>query len=140
MKYLQLVNTHQQEINDFPIMWAFSDEQFAEGMQKLGLKETDTDKIYSVSNGGFVRKDSWRAFEMMIMRHERERAEAFKDDEFAYDAFLYELANHEFCITYEYEPTLAALGLTEDDLRAYNSRLYKIMIQAKNDYMAGVEY
>lgn len=140
MKYLHLVNTHQQELNDFPIMWAFNDEQFAEGMQKLGLKETDTDKIHFVGNGGFMKKTSWRAFEMMMMRHERERAEAFKDDEFVYDAFLYELANHEFCITYEFEPTLAALGLTEDDLKADNSRLYKIMIQAKNDYMTGVEY
>lgn len=140
MKYVLLVNEHQQELNDFPIMWAFNDEQFAEGMQKLGLKETDIDKICFVGNGGFMRKNSWRAFEMMMDRHTREREEAFKDDQFAYDAFLYELGNHEFCITYEYEPTLSALGLTQDDLAADNSRLYKIMIQAKNDYMAGVEY
>ena len=140
MKYLHLVNAQQQELNDFPIMWAFSDEQFAEGMQKLGLKETDTDKIYFIGNGGFMKKKSLRAFELIMNRHEREREAAFKDDQFAYDAFLYEFANHEFCITYEFEPTLAALGLTEDDLRADNSRLYKIMIQAKNDYMAGVEY
>lgn len=140
MKYIRLVNEHQQELNDFPIMWAFNDEQFAEGMQKLGLKETDVDKICFVGNGGFMRKKSRRAFEMMMDRHAREREEAFKDDQFAYDAFLYELGNHEFCITYEYEPTLSALGLTQDDLAADNSRLYKIMVQAKNDYMAGVEY
>jgi hypothetical protein len=80
------------------------------------------------------------AFREMLIRHKRERAEAFKDDEFAYDAFLYELANHEFCITYEYEPTLDALGLTEDDLCNEGARLLKILKKAKDDYLNGVEY
>jgi hypothetical protein len=140
MKYLHLVNAHQQELNDFPIMWAFNDEQFVEGMQKLGLKETDTDKVYSIGSGGFMRKRDAGAFNEMITRHNREMKEAFSDDEFAYDAFLYELGNHEFCITYEYEPTLDALGLTEDDLLADNCRLLAILKKAKDDYMAGVEY
>lgn len=140
MKYLHLVNSHQQELNDFPIMWAFNDEQFIEGMQKLGLKETDTDKVYSIGSGGFMRKRDAGAFNEMIGRHNREMKEAFLDDEFAYDAFLYELGNHEFCITYEYAPTLDALGLTEDDLVADECRLMKILKKAKDDYMAGVEY
>lgn len=139
MKYLSLVNAHQQELNDFPIMWAFSDEQFAEAMKKLGLKETDTDKVVAFDGGGFMRMSDVPAFEEIITRHKREMTEAFKDDEFVYDAFLYELGNHEFCITYEYEPTLYALGLTEDEVLK-DERLLKILKKAKNDYMAGVEY
>lgn len=140
MKYLNLVNAHQQELNDFPIMWAFNDEQFIEGLKKLGLKETDTNKVYSIGNGGFMRKTDAKAFGEMMSRHERERKEAFKDDEFAYDAFLYELGNHKFCITFDYEPTLEALGITIEDLVAEECRLMNILQKAKNDYMAGVEY
>lgn len=139
MKYLYLVNAHQQEINDFRIMWAFSDEQFAEGMRKLGLQEMDTDKIVTIGGGGFLKKADVPAFEEMMQRHEDERKAAFKDDDFAYDAFLYELGNHEFCITYEYEPTLSALGLTEEEV-ARDARLLKILKKAKDDYMMGVEY
>lgn len=138
MKYLNLVNKHQQELNDFPIMWAFNDEQFKEGMKKLGLKEDEMDKIYSIDGGGFIRRKDAPAFTEMFERHDRERKEAFQNDDFAYDAFLYELGNHEFCITYEYEPTLSALGLTTENLVADDSRLMKILKKAKDDYMKGV--
>lgn len=139
MKYLLLVNAHRQELNDFPIMWAFNDEQFASGMKKLGLKEDETDKVYSIGSGGIMRKTDAPAFNEMMIRHERERKEAFEDDQFVYDAFLYELGNHEFCITYEYEPTLSALGLTEDEV-ARDVRLLKILKKAKDDYLKEVEY
>jgi hypothetical protein len=140
MKYLLLVNAHEQEINDFRIMWAYSDEQFAEGMKKLGLKETDTDKVVAIGGGGFLKKSDVPAFEEMMQRHDAERMEAFKDDAFAYDAFLYELGNHEFCIAQEYEPTLNALGLSVSDLTADDARLMKILKKAKEDYLMGVEY
>lgn len=137
MKYLRLVNTHQQEINDFPIMYAFNDKQFAEGMKKLGFKENETNKIYSISGGGFIRRKDAAAFGEMIERHEREMKEAFQDDEFVYEAFLYELGNHEFCITYEYEPTLSALGLTEDEVLK-DERLLRILRTAKDDHLKDV--
>jgi hypothetical protein len=140
MKYLNLVNAHQQELNDFPIMWAFNDKQYEEALQRLGVKETERDEIVTINGGGIMRMKDVPAFREMLIRHKRERAEAFKDDEFAYDAFLYELANHEFCITYEYEPTLDALGLTEDDLCNEGARLLKILKKAKDDYLNGVEY
>lgn len=139
MKYLRLVNTHQQELNDFPIMWAFNDEQFIEGMKKLGLKETDTDKIYSISSGGFMRKTDAAAFGEMMERHERERAEAYEDDDFMYEAFLYELGNHEFCITYEYEPTLSALGLTVSEVMK-DERLLRILKKARADYLEDIQF
>lgn len=138
MKYQQLKNKHQQEVNNFPIAWAFSSKQFAEGMNKLGLSETDTDKVVSIGSGGFMKKTDLPAFNEMLERHERERAEAFKDDQYVYDAFLYELGNHEFCITYDYEPTLSALGLTEDEV-VEDERLLRILKQAKTDYFTGVE-
>lgn len=138
MKYLSLVNQHQQELADFPIMWAFNDEQFKEGMKKLGLKEDETNKIYSIDGGGFIRRKDATAFNEMFERHEREMKEAFQDDDFAYDAFLYELANHEFCISFDYEPTLSALGITVENLVADDSRLMNILKKAKDDYLKGI--
>ena len=61
-----------------------------------------------------------------------------KDDQYAYEAFLYELGNHEFCITYEVEPTLAAIGLTEDEV-LNDCRLAAIFKEAKRDYLASCE-
>lgn len=139
MKYLNLVNAQQQELNDFPIMWAFNKEQYAEALQKLGVKETEQDEVVTIGSGGIMRMKDVPAFHEIIKRHKREREEAFKDDDFAYDAFLYELANHEFCITFDYEPTLDALGINLKDLVADNSRLMNILIKAKDDYMKGVK-
>lgn len=54
--YVQMKERHQKEVNEFPMMWAFNNDQFAQGMKKLGLQETDTDKIYRIAPGGFIRK------------------------------------------------------------------------------------
>lgn len=138
MRYTELRDRHQKEWNEFPIMFAFNEKQFKEGMEKLGLNESDTDKIYHIGGGGYIRKNSARALEMMTDRHARERKEAFKDDQYAYEAFLYELGNHEYCITYEIEPTLDALGLTYDEVMG-DCRLKEILKQAKRDYLASCE-
>ena len=53
---------HQNEFNAFPIMYAFSNEQFDKGMIKLGLNPDDTDKIYSIGEGGYIRKSDHKAF------------------------------------------------------------------------------
>ena len=46
--YMELKHRQQREVDAFPIGFAFSKEQFDEQMIKLGLKPTDTDKIYSI--------------------------------------------------------------------------------------------
>ena len=45
MKYLELKQRQQKEVNDFPFGFAFSNQQFKEMMEKFGLSENDTDKI-----------------------------------------------------------------------------------------------
>lgn len=53
---------------------------------------------------------------------------------FIYDMFLYELANHEYCITYDYEETFDALGLTEKQVNA-DKRLIHGLQKARKDYL-----
>ena len=120
MKYLELKQRQQKEVNDFPFGFAFSNQQFKEMMEKFGLKETDTDKIYSIGAGGYVRKSDSNAFDEMFKRHRKEIEDEIEKDKkgtgFIYSMFSYELANHEYCITYDIEPTLDALGLTLDEI------------------------
>jgi hypothetical protein len=136
-KYLELKNKHQQEVNDFPMFFAFSDKQFEEGMKRFGLKPTETDKIYKLSGtGGFYRRTDAQALRDMFSRHSQEMTDAIsKDDEFVYNMFLYELANHEYCITYDLEPTLCACGLDEDEV-SRDERLLGLLKKAIADYLA----
>lgn len=135
--YMKLRNKHQEEINAFPMFFAFNDKQFEEGMKKFGLTINDTDKIYKLgSTGGFYRKSDSQMLRDMFERHSQEIDDAIKnDDQFVYEMFLYELGNHEYCITYDLEPTLDACGLTEDEVLS-DQRLLNLLKKAKSDYMA----
>lgn len=120
--YTILKQKHQTEVDNFPIGFAFSDKQFEEAMEKLGLKVTDTDKVLSIGGGGFIRKTDSEAFGNMFERHEKEMKEAIEADTtgegFILGMFDYELANHEYCITWELDDTLRALDLTIDEVKA----------------------
>ena len=56
-RYADLKQRQQQEFGTFPMQYAFSNQQFAEGMAALGLKPADTDKIYKAPGGGIYRRE-----------------------------------------------------------------------------------
>ncbi len=116
--YIELKTRQSEEFNEFPMVFAFSKKQFKSGMEKLGLTETDTDKVYSVPGGGFVRKTDSRALSDLFLRHNNELTEAMKNPDFAYTAFNYELNNHEYCITGDVSDTLGALGVDLEEVEA----------------------
>ena len=130
--YRLLTAKHEKEINEFPFMWAFNQKQFDEGMRRLGLEPTDTDKIYSIGAGGFIRKTDAEAMHELIKRHTAERQAAIEADEtgegFILDMFTYELDNHEYCITRDLEPTLDALGLTVEEVNASPALLHGLKL------------
>lgn len=131
-KYAELSAKHQAEVNAFPFMWAFSKKQFEEGMAQLGLLPTDTDKIYSIGSGGYIRKTDSDALAAMMDRHAAERQAAIDADTtgegFILDMFTYELDNHEYCITWDLEPTLDALGLTVEEINASPALLHGLKL------------
>lgn len=120
--YLELKRKHEKEYNDFPMVFAFDEKQFKEAMEKLGLTEKDTDKILSIGGGGYIRKTDAQALSEMVARHKKEKQDAINADEtgrgFIFDMFDYELANHEYNITYEVGYTLDALGFTYEQVMA----------------------
>lgn len=119
--YLELKQRQAKEFESFPIMFAFNKEQFAEGMKRLGLEPTDTDKIYNGFGGGFYRKTDAERLHGMFERFDKEFEEAIAADEtgdgFVLDMFSYELANHEYGYTGDLAPTLRALGLSIDEIQ-----------------------
>ena len=140
--YKLLKDKQQKEMNAVPLGAAFSNAQFEQMMQKWGLTVRDTDKICSLGGGCYLRKTDFTAFMEMIKRFEREKAEAIEKDSsgngFIYDMFLYELANHEYCITYELDDTLYALGLTEEQVNS-DKRLSHGLKKAIKDYLKNAE-
>ena len=130
MKYEELRANIQKRINELPIKFAFSDRQFKEAMSELGLTESDTDKVRGVIGGGFCLKTDYEKIMKTFLDTEHELEKALEDDDFCVDAIRYELANHEFCYTYDPDDTMEALGLSLKDSRI--RRLYKI---AKKQYL-----
>ena len=133
--YKELHDRHQAEINAFPFGFAFSQKQFDEMMvERFSLKPTDTDKIYSIGGGGYIRKEDYQSMIDMFERHAKEKKEAIAadvtGDGFIYDMFVYELANHEYMYTMTSDDTLYALGLTWEDVKA-DSRLSHGLKKAK---------
>ena len=121
MDYLEIKKRHQDEINRFPMFFAFNDRQFKEGMARLGLEPTDTDKIYKLADtGGFYRRDDAARLKEMLDRHEEERRSAIHSDNtgegYIYQMFAYELANHEYIITGSVDDTLRAVGISPEEV------------------------
>ncbi len=132
-KYEKLRTKHSKEVNDFPMFFAFNEEQLEEGLKKLN---TTKDNLVQIGGGGLIRKGDKTKYLDMIKRQHAEDIKAVKDDEYVYQMFRYELANHEYCITYDYTDTLESSGLEFDKL---DNRMKKLLLKAKEDYLHEVE-
>ena len=120
--YQEMKDRQQKEFDAFPMRAAFSQQQFQQMMEKWGLTLNDTDKICSIGGGCYIRKADIAAFTTLINKTAAELKNAITADTtgdgFIFDMFVYELANHEYCITYDLEDTLDALGLTPEEVNA----------------------
>ena len=136
--YEEMKNRQQKEFDSFPLGAAFSKEQFKDMMEKWEFSPTDTDKIYSIGAGCYIRKTDKEALQDLMVRLTKEKQDAIAadltGDGFIFDMFLYELANHEYCITYDLEDTLDALGLTVEQIKA-DKRLHYGLNKAIKHYL-----
>ncbi|WP_304973825.1 hypothetical protein [uncultured Alistipes sp.] len=137
-RYADLKRRQHEEFAAFPMQFAFSDRQFAEGMAALGLGPTDTDKVYKAPGGGFYRREDGPRLKGMMDRFDRELQEAIAGDEtgdgFIYEMFLYELGNYEYDVTMELDETLDALGYTRTDIQA-DPRLSHALEKARQEVL-----
>jgi len=113
MKWTELKEKHSSELNSFPMFFAFSDKQFEEGKEKLGV--TENSELASIGGGGAIRKTDGHALKKMFDAHRAERETYFTDDRNLLDALVYELGNHEYCVTYDAQPAVESLELPSND-------------------------
>lgn len=99
LTYRELFDKQQQELSDFPIAYAFNKQQLEEALVKLGAKDVSECVTY-LDMGDVMKKTDVPAFKEMLKRHRKEMLEAIGDPEFAYEAFLYEMDNHEYAINW----------------------------------------
>lgn len=110
----------QKRFDAFPFGFAFSKEQYEKMKEELGVK--DDRELISIGAGGYIRKSDESALDELVNDRHKRLAEAIAADEtgegFIKDAFLYELANHEYCYTYDLDDTLEALDLTIEQIQS----------------------
>lgn len=136
-KYSQHKSRQESELDAMPMFFAYSRELLQEQMETKGI--TSVDEIISIGAGGYIKKDDLNSLVEMVKRHVNEDTEAKKDPEFAYQMFLYELGNHEYCITYDLTDTLDACGVTEEELEN-DPVLSEAMTRARKDYLANANW
>lgn len=134
MTYQELKAKQQKEVNEFPFGFAFNREQFKEMMAKWGLTENDTDKIYSIGAGGYIRKSDSDALDKMFERHKQEMAEFKKNQKELYQGFIKELWNHEYYYMPNDEAVLRCFGYSEADLEN-DKELKTLYYKAVREYM-----
>lgn len=118
MKYAEMVQMHQKEVNEFPMFFAFSNEQFEEGRKKLGVKKAEIKKkIFGIGAGCYMRKDDFPLWRNLVLRHLAEKKDAIENPntgiDFACDMFVTEMYNHEYAFTYDQEEVLDACGISQ---------------------------
>ena len=129
-KYLLLKKAHEERINNFKMIFAFSEEQLKEGLKELN---TTKENLLSVFGGGFIRKEDKENYIKMFEEISQEEKDLFKNDKDLYDAFIYELENHEYAYTHDETDTLQSLNFESyEDL---TDRQKTIFEKAKTKYL-----
>ena len=120
--YVQMANRHRAELDSLPIQWAFNKKQGEQALEALGVepgKETDI-KIVRIPGGGLCTEETFQQLTKILDRQVAEQQALIDADTtgegFIFGMFDYELANHEYCITHDPEPTLDALGLDMEEV------------------------
>lgn len=119
--YLDLQEKHREELNNFPIAYAFNDQQLKEALVKLGVDSID-ECVTVFGHGDIVKRGDAKKFIDMLKRHAREVKDAIvADKEFAEAAFLYEMDNHEYAINWDGDDdVLRCFGLDYEELVELN--------------------
>lgn len=130
---------HQKEVNEFPLVFAFSNQQFEEGVkEKWGLDANNDEhlkQIASLGAGGYIRKVDIERYIEMIKRHTKEKKEFNADFKQLVEQIKYEMYNHEYTyVPYEVEEEVRdALSIYQDHPRfeeAWNKAKKEVLKKA----------
>lgn len=137
--YKQWNEARTQEVNQFVelnCIFAFGRDQLQEALKEHNLteKEFESDFVGFIG-GGAIRESKIKDYEAMCKKHFDELQENLKDFDFAYSAFYYELANHEYGYTHDETEALIDLGLMPKDIESnpiLNKAFCKAALELRN--------
>lgn len=132
-EYLDFKKRQQKEFEEFPIAYAFNDKQLEEALEKLGATKEECVSVFG--HGDIVRRQDAKDLVKLFTRHDKELKQKLTDDvEFAYEAFLYEMDNHEYANNWSAdEDVLDALGIDFTFIRKHGLQL--AYDKARNQHM-----
>jgi hypothetical protein len=132
-EYLEFKKRQEKEFEEFPIAYAFNDKQLEEALAKLGATKDECVTVFD--HGDIVKKKDVNALIALLQRHTRELRDKLREDkEFAYEALLYEMDNHEYAINLSGdEDVLDCLNLDWDMIQRWG--LQTIYEQARDQHM-----
>lgn len=116
MKYTEFKDMLQNKVNDLPMFYAFSNEQLDNALDDMGLsmKDMKGNKIVRLGYGAYCLKRDLDSILSELNAVDDAKREFIEDYEQAYDAFFYEMGNHEYHINYEGDwDVLSCFGLKD---------------------------
>ncbi|MDK7236352.1 MULTISPECIES: DUF7659 family protein [Staphylococcus] len=129
--YVEFKERKQEKINNFDMFFAFDNKQLENGLEKLNVNKNE---IVSIGMNGFIRKSDVQKFKNMLNNFKEEHTKNMKNDDYVYHMFKYEMANHEYIITYDDEEILEVCNINENQF-IEDERMKSIYVKAKNDYI-----
>ena len=141
--YTKLKDKHTEELNAFSnknCFWAFSEKQFEEGMQKLGLDNVKENypKLLKLPGGGFLLKEKESEWDALFKKFRTEEQDMIDADTtgtgYIKEMFVYEMNNHEYSYTGDISDTLRSLGLTLDKINANENLLNGFRLARQEAY------
>lgn len=117
MKYKDFSDMIQKRVNDLPMIFAFSNEQLDNALDDMGLslKDMKGNKLIRMGFGAFCLKRDLDSILSEIQAVDDAKREFIDDYEQAYDAFFYEMGNHEYQLNLQGDwDVLSCFGLDDD--------------------------
>lgn len=112
MTYKEYRNLKQKEINELPLLFAFSGEQVGKILEEKNCTAEDLFSVPAI-NGCLVHKDDVEEVRTYFSK-KSDLKERLKDKEFFKEALEYELRNHEFGYTWDFTDTFEVLDIDMD--------------------------
>lgn len=135
--YKQLKARHTKEINEFyGLFFAFDNETFYKRLADFGYsnaKELNLKEIVVyIGAGGYLIKSKVQDWNDLYKKQDKELKEFKKHEKELIKGIVYEMFNHEFCITYDMQDALDCFSLKYSELD--KNFIKKIMKEYNKQY------
>lgn len=115
MTYKEYREAKQKEVNELPLLFAFSGEQIGKILKEKNYKSEDLLSVPFI-NGCLIHKNDAEQV-VAYFSKKSDLKKRLKDRPFFEEALFYELANHEFGYTWDFTDTFEALDIDWDFIK-----------------------